>query len=229
MGCEKRHLDFRNQRAPILPPIWSPSSRTIEYEQHQTLGWGGRTEFKIKKSEDKALTIDKTYVLKSTEIDGKSFEVEGRGTWVFDEAKGISRKLKFEQTVTVTDKNVSIKIPMTCKYEMLSKKQLAAYKEEQKKKQEEMKARLAEAREKAEIRRMKPLTAEQKAEVLKRLASDKFGEVLRGLNTLRFKDPQEHDAEIAAALKKLSDHKNFAVRMNAEQVAKKWAAPEEKK
>lgn len=187
------------------------------------------SQYKIAKTENDSVTIDKTYHLESPVVDGKGFEFTGQGTWVFDQAESFPQKLDFRQTLTVNVNNVSLKVPMTCQYERLTEKQLAAHQETQKKRQEEAKARLAKVQEQGKARRNAPLTAEQKADVLEKLASDRFGEVLRGLNTLRFKNPKEPDPEIAAALKKLADHKNPAVRRNAEQVAKKWTAVQSEK
>ena len=187
------------------------------------------SKYKATKTEGDFVTIEKTYTLESPVVDGKGFEFSGQGTWVFNEAESFPQKLDFRQTLTVNLNNVSLKVPMTCKYERLTDEQLALHQEAQKKRQEETKARLAKAQEEAKARRNAPLTAEQKADVLEKLASDKFGEVLRGLNTLRFKNPQEPDADIAAALKKLADHNNPAVRRNAEQISKKWAAAQDEK
>lgn len=184
------------------------------------------SKYKITGAENDRVTVEKTYSLESPLVDGKGFALSGEGTWVFDQTKSVPQKLDYQQTLTVQLDSVSVKVPMTIKYEMLTEEQLAEHRIAQEKRQEEMKAQLAEAQEKAKARRSTPFTAEQKAEVLKQLASTNMGDVRRGLNALQFKDPQEPDAEITAALKELANHKNPGIRRQAEQVGKKWAMPQ---
>jgi hypothetical protein len=207
----------RGPRRPGANPSPSDGKRTAGVEL---------SKYKIAGTEQDLVSIEKTYSLQSPLVDGKGFELAGQGTWVFDQAKSIPQKLDFEQVLTVSLDAVSVKVPITCKYELLTEEQLAEHRQAQAKRQEEAKAQLAEAQQQAQARRNAPFTPEQKAVVLKQLASDNLGEIRRGLNALQFKNPQEPDAEIAAALKTLASHANQGIRRQAEQIGKKWDRPE---
>ena len=187
------------------------------------------TKYKIAKTEGDLVSIEKIYALESPVVDGKGFAFDGQGTWVFDRAKSVPQKLDFRQVLTVKLNNVSVKLPITTKFQRMTEEQLAEHKKAQEKRQAEMKARLAKAQEQIQARRMAPLSAEQTAEVLKQLASDNGFDVRKGLRTLQFKSPDEPDAEISAALKKLENHKNPGIRRQVEQIGKKWSAPKSEK
>ncbi len=142
------------------------------------------SKYKIASEENGLVTIEKTYALESPVVDGKGFELAGQGTWVFHQAKSVPQKLEFDQVLTLKLDAVSVKLPISCKYELLTEEQLIEHQIAQEKRKEEMKAQLADAQEKAKVRRNIPFTAEQKAEVLKQLASTNMGEIRRGLTRL---------------------------------------------
>lgn len=213
---ERQSFPRFGPRRPGFNPPQTEGQRTAGTET---------SKYKITSTEGESVSIEKTYSLESPVVDGKGFGLEGKGTWVFHQAKSFPQKLDFRQVLKVQFDNVSVELPITCKYELLNEEQFAEHQKAEEKRQAEMKALLAEAQEKAKARRQAPFTAEQKAEVLKQLGSGNIGEVRRGLNALQFKNPQEPDAEIAAALEKLANHTNQGIRRQAEQISKKWAKP----
>ncbi len=212
---ERRTFPRFGPRRPGDPAAGEKEKRTAGVEL---------TKYKIAKTEGDLVTVEKTYALESPVVDGKGFAFDGQGTWVFDRSKSVPQKLDFRQVLTVKLNNVSVKIPITTKFQVMTEEQLAEHKKAQEKRQAEMKARLAKAQEQNQARRNAPLSAEQKAEVLKQLASDNMFDVRKGMRTLQFKNPDEPDAEISAALKKLEDHKNLGIRLQVKQIAKKWSA-----
>ncbi len=187
------------------------------------------TKYKIAKTAGDLVTVEKTYALESPVVDGKGFAFEGKGTWMFDRSKSVPQSLDFRQVLTVKLNNVSVKIPITTKYQLMTEAELAEHKKAQEKRHADTKARLAKAQEQFQARRNAPLSAEQKAEVLKQLASGNMFDVRRGLRTLQFKNPEEPDAEITSALKKLENHKNPGIRRQVGQIAKKWSAAKSEK
>lgn len=199
----------------------------LPFEQDETTRTAGSEiqTYQVRSIEGPLVTVDKTYRLDSPRVSNNvaGFEINGTGTWVFNRELGLSESLDMTQKLIVQKGDTTVSFPVTIKYNRLSDTELAAYQEEQKKKQEEAKRQLAELQEKEANT---PLAEEDAQKILQNLKSDNTAVVQMALQRLQRKNPQKSDPRIAMAVDALRDHENTFVRESAGKAAEKWPLPE---
>lgn len=181
--------------------------------------------YKVRSVDGPNVIIDKTYRLNSPAAgkDISAFEINGTGTWTFNNELGLSESLEFKQKLIVQKGNTTVTVPMTIRYHRMSDDELKTYEEEQKKKQEEAKKRLAEMQEKEANT---PLTEQEIQKILEDLDSDNVSLVLTTLQRLQKKKPKKSDPRIAIAVDALREHENQFVHGYVEKAAEVWPLPE---
>ena len=177
------------------------------------------TSFTVERDDANSLVANKTYKLTSpaTDANSESFEINGTGKWTFNRQLGISESLEFQQKLIVREGNTTVTIPMTIKYHRLSDAEVQQ-------RQEASQKLLAEQKQKDAA----PLTPKERSEVLANLQSKNDASMVGSLHLLARKNPTEPDAEIAAALKGLLDHKNGSIKQLATDAMIKYSPPEAK-
>jgi hypothetical protein len=80
-----------------------------------------------------AVRIKKTLDLKTlaTEGDAPRIQLQGAGEMVFDPAAGLMKSLDFKATLTLNDKNTTVRVPITVTHRLLTAAEAAAYQKEQ--------------------------------------------------------------------------------------------------
>ena len=181
--------------------------------------------YRIRDVDGPKVIIDKTYRLNSPAVgkDISAFEINGTGTWTFNNELGFSESMEFEQKLIVQKGNTTVTVPMTIRYHRMSDDELKAYEVEQKKKEEEAQKRLAEMQEKEA---KTPLTEREIQKILKDLDSDNVSLVMMTLQNLQKKRPKKSDPRIAMAVDALREHENQFVHDYVEKAAEVWPLPE---
>jgi hypothetical protein len=102
--------------------------------------------YEVVSSAGSLLTIKKKYDLKTASQDGASrIQFEGNGDLTFDTRAGLIKAGEFKGAIVVTEKNVTLRIPVTASYRLMDAAEAAALK----KAEDEQRARLLDAARKA--------------------------------------------------------------------------------
>ena len=90
-----------------------------------------------------AVRIKKTFDLKTLATEGGAprIQLQGTGELVFDPTAGLMKSLDYKATLTLNDKNTTVRVPITVTHRLLTAAEAATYKQEQ----EENRAKLLEA------------------------------------------------------------------------------------
>lgn len=180
-------------------------------------------------NEDGGIQIQKTYELKTDDkVAGKPRRAMiGDGEMTFDPVNGYWKSGLIQYQLEINDDNVALKIPVTVTFRLLTDaeaKNRAKVAEESKKKAEMAAAKAAEDA------KPKPVTPEERKQLLTELKStnpqtaQKAGERLA-----KVPDPEKPDAEIAAALADASQRLTGFPRSAVAKALAVWATPAEEK
>lgn len=91
------------------------------------------TTFEIVDNKEAVVRIKKTYELKSSilaENNMPHIQVEGTGELGFDTQAGVLKSCEYKATLTVNEKNATVRIPLTVTYQLLSAQEAAALKKD---------------------------------------------------------------------------------------------------
>lgn len=178
------------------------------------------TKYKIKETEGDFVKIQVEYQMKTPDTPGNaSFVMSGDGVWTFDKKDHVPHALDMKYELEIKDRNVTVTLPISVKYDRISEQELAKMEAEAKRRAAEAAAAAAAAKVKAET----PLTSEEKSAALQSLASDDLNAAKATLVQLAAKSLKDPDAEIVTAIERLLNHSNPDVHKAAEKALVKWS------
>ena len=218
-------ISEKNERQ-FGPPSFAHSPFSRQDQERQTAGLD-KISFTIESDDGRLVTTSRSYQLTSPKTDGKSFKISASGKWCFNRALAVSETLDVKQTLTVQDGNTTVTIPMTIKYRRLSEAELEQHRQEQQKRMEEAKKRLAEMQKKRQARdktgtdssrHRRAGQARKPEDILADLQSKNTARVIGALHRLHRNPPEKPDSRVNAAVEVLLHHENRMVRQWAEKV-----------
>ena len=185
--------------------------------------------WEIQSNEDGQLRIQKNYELKTDDkVAGKPRRsMTGEGELTFDPARGFWKSGLMQYTVEINDDNVAVSIPVSVSFRILTeaeaknREKLAV---EAKKKAEMLQAKAAEEA------RPKPLTVEERKQLLADLKSANDQTLQKtGDRLARVPEPEKPDAELAAAIAGATARATGFPRSLLAKALAVWATPGEEK
>jgi hypothetical protein len=169
--------------------------------------------------------IRRDLALKSVEKagDGPRLELALAGDYVFNRKTGLPEGASYDGQVVTRDANVTVKVPLTVRISRLTAEELAKLQAEKEKLAAELKVR----QEQEAAERKKPLTVDERNNLLDGLTSGDNNKAKDALRKLKDKDPPQADKEIAlqAAQQLASD--DLFNRQFAAEALEKWATADE--
>ncbi|MEM8670824.1 MAG: SHD1 domain-containing protein [Planctomycetota bacterium] len=197
---------------------FGPYSQTTP-QNVQAAGEGGT--YKTIRTEDKLVSISKTYSLDTPKTDDNNvFKMRGTGTWTFDTQDNVPHAYDMKLTLAVESGNTTTTIPISVKYTRISADRLAQMEAEAKRKAEEAARLAAEKRAMAET----PLTAEEKSQALAALVGTNIPSKLETLNQLAEKSLLDTDPEIADAILPWVKSTDKRIATAADKALRKWSS-----
>lgn len=171
--------------------------------------------YTVKSRKGDLATIETIYQLRSEpDVDGRKIEADGKATWVFNQADGITESLEMSRTVSVVSDKITVRTPITVSIQRISEEELAKQKAEAEKRLAEMKKE-----------RSRPLTDDEVQSLLTDIRSGDRGRVHRAMITLSKKeDPEPNEEIVAAAIKAGEDR---FVRMMSKRVVEVFGTAED--
>ncbi|MDY0168427.1 MAG: SHD1 domain-containing protein [Thermoguttaceae bacterium] len=144
------------------------------YGEVKTIG-KERTEYSVVEQKDGVVRIRKTYSLKTLPDEGVvRFDMSGDGEFEFDTAKGIILSQKAEYKIQVNEKNLTLTIPASVSYRLVSESEMAERKQQ---KEDEAAAR-------AEAERPTPLEPGEREKLIAELRSGNEQQILAAAQRL---------------------------------------------
>lgn len=127
------------------------------------------TKYEVTSSTGSTTKIKKTYELK-TDPKGKEPNIEMTGTteMVFDGSAGLIKSGEFKGQISVTEKNVTVRIPVTASYRLMTAEEVATLKKE------EEAARIKAAEAAKEAARPKPISDADLTRALEEVKAGQF-------------------------------------------------------
>jgi hypothetical protein len=163
--------------------------------------------YQREKSDGPLTVIRKSYEMTTPDTgDRESFHMTGQGTWKFDHQQRIPQSSEMKYTLVVKDGNTTTTFPIALKFSLLTPERIAQL-EVERKAAAEKSAKIAEEHkaqiEKRKAEAEKPLTEQEKKEMLAALASDDHFIIHSTLARQMQRQPKVPDPDIAAAARKL--------------------------
>lgn len=211
------------------PPGFGPPGFAAEGDSREQRSAMERISWEIVSRENGGIQVHKTYQLNTDDkVGGKPYRrMEGEGDQTFDPVSGIWKSGLMQYEVEVNDVNSAVIIPVSVSFRLLTESEAA----EREKAAIELKEKLELAAAKAaEANRPKPLTKEERSQLLIDLKSgdvqtmEKAGERL-----VRVPSPDKPDKEIATALAAATGKLNGFPRASVARALAVWATPEQEK
>jgi len=188
-----------------------------------------RVTWEIQGSEDGQVQIQKNYALKTDDkVAGKPRRsMTGEGELTFDPARGLWKSGLMQYTVEINDDNVAVSIPVNVSFRILTE---AESKNREKLALEaKKKAEMAQAKA-AEEARPKPVTVEERKQLLADLKSTNDQALQKtGERLARVPEPEKPDAELAAALAEATARTTGFPRSSLAKALAVWATPAQEK
>ncbi len=166
--------------------------------------------------------IKKKFELKTIQADqgAPRIQLEGQGEIAFDTAVGAVKSCDYQGTLTLSEKNVTVRVPLTISYRLLDAVETASYKKEQ----EERRAKILEAAKHAAA--AKPITDAEITKALADLKSSNLAIFRAATDRLARSIPVEaRRDEVAGALEALLEERDGNRRADAAKALKAWATP----
>lgn len=185
--------------------------------------------WEVVSNEDGGIQIQKIYELKTDDkVAGKPRRgMTGEGEMTFDPANGYWKSGLIQYQLEINDDNVALKIPVTVNFRLLTDaeaKNRAKVAEEARKKAEMAVAKAAEEA------KPKPLTPEERKQLLADLKSTNQQTAQKaGERLTKVPEPEKPDAEIAAALADASQRLTGFPRSAVAKALAIWATPAQEK
>lgn len=181
---------------------------------------GERTTYQLAKGKGKQTLVNKTYQLSTPKSnENRTYNIQGKGTWTFDQKDNVPQSSSMQMVLTVTSGNQTNRIPITIEYSRVSAERLAEMQAEAAKRAAEAARIAAEKKAFAE----KPLTADEKSDVLAKLGKGTEAQRVDVLNQLALKSLADPDPEIATAINGLIKHPQKAVATAADKAFRQWS------
>lgn len=174
------------------------------------------TSFNMQGRQGDLISFRKTYKL-SASNDEEKIDINGEGTWVFNQKDGMPESLDFKYTLVTNESNVTLNIPVTVKYTRLSDAQLAQYVKEREEKRQEAQRKFEEE----QARRKVPLDEQELAKLLRDLRSGNSDRQRKALQTLLDKEDIPDNSELSKAVQMLLKHRDNWVHDDAERAMSK--------
>jgi hypothetical protein len=184
------------------------AQETVDYSVRQTAG--------------DLVHISKQENIRSDEqADGNpTFQMSGAGEWVFDRKQGVLMSHTMTCTLTVTEKGVSVKIPITVECRLMTAEETAKLREQT------QAAAAAVQKAAAAANEPKPLEAGEREKLMSDLKSSNEWTVQAAAERLAKAPAQGNAEEIAALLTPLLSDRNSFVKTAAAKALVNWATPD---
>jgi uncharacterized cupin superfamily protein len=206
-------------------PSWSPHFGPFARGGSETnRGAKERIEYTVVTQDQDSIRINKKYSLKTAPEQGVThIDMSGNGELVFDRRLGVFRLEKMSYDIRVNEANVSVHIPLSLDYRLMSDADAAV----QKKREEEQLAKLkAEIAARAEADKPKPLVPGERESLSKALRSADDQRVQNAAKrlskTTAGDDPTEFSKPLCAAYK----NKNEWTQAELMAALRVWAGPD---
>ncbi len=187
-------------------------------------GGSESASYKITSRNGSLVTIAKTYNLSSPSV-GKqdaAIKIDGSGTWIFNAAEGVSESMEFKNQMAISIEGADIKIPVTISWKRMPKEEYAAMvkakQERQAAMQAEAKARAEKAAQAAKEKEGKPLSENEKKEMLADLNASHWPTIMRRLDSMKGFVPHPQDFDVALRVKELRSHSVLGVKRVAQDL-----------
>jgi hypothetical protein len=166
-----------------------------------------------------AIRVGKKYSLRTAGqgAGGARFDFTGAGEFLFDPKEGVIASLGMKYELRVNDQNVTVRVPITIGYRLLSAAELA---------QRQKAAEEAAAKVKVETAKAsapKPFAPGERARLLKELKSKDLGRMKAAADRLCNAPVDDGAAQFAKALAPLLSHSDFWVQGAASKAMITWA------
>lgn len=193
---------------------WPPRSPFGQDVEQERLNAEETTKVTVEKVTPEAVTLKREYRLQTVEaVDGKPrMEFSGSGTITFDRRRNLPASMDYAANFIVRESNTETKYPITVKYRLLSEAELAEHEANQ--------ARLAAERKSAP-------QGDERAQLIADLNSGDINKARKAILTMNGKEPDQPDAEMAAALAPFLSGEDKSLRSISAQILEKWATEAE--
>lgn len=211
------------------PGRFGPPGFNDEENENEKRSATEMVTWEVQGNEDGQLQIQKNYSLKTDDkVGGKPRRsMTGEGEQTFNPARGLWKSGLMQYTVEINDDNVALSIPVSVSFRLLS--------EAESKNREKLaiearkKAEMAQAKA-AEEARPKPLSVEERKQLLAELKSaDDQALQKSGDRLARVPQPDKPDAELAAALADATARTTGFPRSSLAKALAVWATPAQEK
>ncbi|MCR4414463.1 MAG: SHD1 domain-containing protein, partial [Thermoguttaceae bacterium] len=209
----------KSSDGPFPPMMFAPPGATPPTSQR---GGTERTVYTIAGTTGDAIRVTKSYQLQTgVEAGGVvRFNMTGSGEFQFDTKEGLIRTLSMKYDIQINEPNVTVRVPVTLTYRLLTPDELAQHK----KRAEEARAKLAAAAAKAKA--PQPFAPGERAKLLADLKSGDTGRMRAAADRLQKAEADEKASEVAAALAPLLSHPDHWVQGAAAKAMVVWVTPE---
>lgn len=212
----KREIIIQEREQSRFPrPFARGADDSVNRSAHETVAYS------VRQTAGDLVHIHKQETLRSDEqTDGNpTFQMSGEGELVFDRKQGVLQSHTMTCTLTVTEKGVSVKVPITMECRLMTSEETAKLREEA------QAATAAAEKAAAKANEPKPLEAGERANLLRDLKSNNEWTVQVAADRLAKAPAQGNADEVAALLTlRLSDRNGF-VKTAAAKALVNWATP----
>ncbi len=198
----------RMATGPFFSRRFSSETQTAGKEQ---------IEYSIVSQKDGVVRVRKVYSLKTLPNEGiVRFDMSGEGEFEFDTKRGIVQSLKMKYNINLNEKNLTLAIPVSLEYAVLSAEAMA-----------ERKEKIAEAMAAAnKPKTLSPLEPGEREKLIAALKSGKDADVLAAAQRLAGATPTAQRDDVARALMAVVDSRNTSARKAVIQALGVWRIPE---
>ncbi len=220
----ERELGVIERSEPSWPPHFGPFARG---GRETNRGAKERIEYTVVTQDQDSVRIGKKYSLKTAPEQGVThIDMSGNGELVFDRRLGIFRSEKMSYEILVNDANVSVRIPLSLDYRLMSKADAAV----QRKTEEERLAKLkAEVAARAEADKPKPLAPGERESLLNALRSTDDQRVQNAAKRLSKTTADDNPTEFSQPLCAAYKNKNEWTQAELMAALCVWAGPDAEK
>ncbi len=173
--------------------------------------------YNIVGQKDDVVRVRKVYSLKTLPDEGiVRFDMSGEGEFEFDTKRGIIQSLKMKYNIKVNEKNLTLAVPVSLEYALLSEAELA----ERKQKLEEARAAAMEAK------KPKPLEPGEREALIAKLQSGNSADIKSAAERLAKAIPTAQREDVAHALMAVANSGSTLTKKTTIQALGVWRIPE---
>jgi hypothetical protein len=212
------------EKAPGGPPFGGPLRPSVTTSER---GASERSDYRLLDRGPDVYRISKTYHLQTGPEAGvkAKFNMNGTGELQFDAKEGLFKSASMKHTIVVSAENITLTVPVTVTYRLMTPEEYAAHKVQEEKQREETKAKFDAAAAKAKA--AASFAPGERAKLLKDLGSNNPALQTAAAHRLANVPADDQAGGIAKALARVVSYgANDWVKGAAVNALVVWAAPE---